>query len=283
MTQKNLVTGCSGFVGSELIKYLDKKKYKTICVSRNIEDKSTIPFNNKDKIKKAIRNSDVIIHLAASVNPFDKKIWKINVDYTKLLVDEAKKYNKRFIFLSTHNVLFGKDNYSETKRQAEKIVRVLKNFVILRPTIVYGIGDKYIGRLSKIVKTYPVVPIIGNGKNLLQPIYLGDLIKIIECCINKNIKGTFLVAGKSIVSYNDLVNSIIKKLKLKRIKVHIPICVIRPFSYLLQKLLKNPPVTTVQLDNLKIDMVYNVKNIEKTFHIRLSGIEEGVDILLKNA
>ena len=278
-----LITGCRGFVASNLIKFLDTKKYKINCVSRNISDTKFIPYGDYDKIKEAVKNSDIIIHLAAITNPFDSNIWKVNVDYTRFLVIEAKKYNKRFIYVSSQNVLFGKDNYSKTKKEAESIVKTLKNFVILRPTIIYGKDDdRYIGKLIRIIKNYPLVPIIGSGKNKLQPIYVGDLIDIIKIFIKNDINGIFLVAGPSVITYNELVELIIKKLKLRRVKIHIPVGVIKLFLYLSQMLLKNPPITTIQLDNLKVNQDYDIQNTKKLFHIKLINIEEGLDIIMEN-
>ncbi|MEK6834703.1 MAG: NAD-dependent epimerase/dehydratase family protein [Nanoarchaeota archaeon] len=270
-----LITGCNGYLGSNLVNYLsNKNKYKIICISR----KNKINFNNKGEIIKSIKNADIIIHLAAIINPFDKDIFKVNRDYTKFLVQEAKKLNKRFIYISTQNVLFGKDNYSESKRQAEIIVMRLKNYVILRPTIIYGGNDlRYIGRLIKIVKISPIVPILGDGNNELQPIYISDLIKVIEKCINKNVRGTFLIAGSSCITYNKLMDIIIKKLKVRRIKIHLPLFLVKPFAYIFERILKNPPITTVQLYNLDITKKYNINNIKKVFNIKPKTIERGIN------
>ena len=206
---------------------MSKEKYKIFCIGK----KSKVKLNDYNKTRRLIKDCDIIIHLASIINPFDKNIWDINVKYTRFLVEEAKRFNKRFIYISTQNVLFGKDAYSETKRHAEDIVKTLKNYVILRPTIIYGRDDeRYIGKLIKVVKSYLIIPIIGNGKNRLQPIYIDDLIEIIETCINKKIKGIYLIAGGSVVTYNQLIDLIIKRLRLNRIKIRIPKLMIKPLA-----------------------------------------------------
>lgn len=277
--KKILITGRNGYVASNLIRNLNKNHYRITCISRNSND---INLYDYDNIKKAIKNSDVIVHLAAITNPFDRNIWKINVNYTKFIVNEAKKFNKKFIYLSTQNVLFGKDSYSKTKKEAEKVVKTLNNYAILRPTIIYGKDEnRYIGRLINIIKNSYFVPIISDGEYKLQPIYIDDLVKIIKNCINKKINGVFLIPGKTIISYNELINLITKKLKLKRVKIHIPNWFIRPFAYLFQIFLKNPPVTSVQLNNIKINQAYETKQIEKLFNINLKTINQGLDEIIK--
>jgi NADH dehydrogenase len=278
MKKTILITGCNGYVASNLIEYL-RNKYKIISIGRS---NNQINIDNYNQVSESIKKSNIIIHLASIINPFDRDIFKINVDYTKFLVDKAKKYNKKFIYLSTQNVLFGKDNYSKSKKEAEKLVKILKNHVILRPTVIYGKNEKrYIGKLITFIKKSFFVPIIGNGKNKLQPIYIDDLIKIIEFCIDRNIKGTFLTPGGSVISYENLIDLIIKELKIKRIKFYLPILIIKPFAFLFQNLFKNPPITTIQLQNLKINKTYNIKKLQKIFNIKLKNINEGISTILK--
>lgn len=271
MIKNVLITGCNGYVAKNLIGYLKKGKYSVKCIGRN-------DIKNIEKVKNAIKNSRTIVHLASIINPFDKNIWKINVNYTKFLVDESKKYNKRFIYISTQNVLFGNDNYSKSKRKAEKLVKTLKNYVILRPTIIYGKDEnKYIGKLINLIKKSFFVPIIGDGDYKLQPIYILDLVKIIEHCINKNIKGIYLIAGDSIITYNELVGLIIKKLNLSRLKFYIPIFILRPFAFLFETLLNKPLITNVQLDNIKVNQDYDTGLIKKVFKTKLKNIEQGLN------
>ncbi len=278
MKRRILVTGCNGYVASNLIAYL-RKKHDVMCIGGN----SKVNMQDYESVSNAVKNSDIILHIAAITNPFNKDIWKINVQYTKFLVNTSKKFNKRFIYISTQNVLFGKDNYSKTKREAEKLVKTLKNYVILRPTIIYGEGEKkYIGKVIKLVNNSFIIPIIGNGKNKLQPIYLKDLMNIIDSCLNKNIKGVFLVAGRSILSYDELVNLIIQKLNVVRLKIHVPIFFLRPFAFLFETFLKNPPITNIQLDNIKFNQDYDIIMMKKVFKINPKTIEQGIDLIIKN-
>ena len=274
MEKKILITGRNGFIGRNLFDYLNNKKYIVSPAKRD---------TNKKDLFSIIKNSDVVIHTAAITNPFDKEIWKVNLDYTNLIVRVCKKLDKKLIYISTQNVLFGTDTYSKTKRLSEKLVKTLKSYVILRPTIVYGKNeDRYISNLINLIKKSPLIPIIGDGKNKIQPLYLNDLIKIIEFCINKNVNGVYLIAGKSIITYNDLINQIINILKFNRLKVHIPIVLLKPIAYILQNISKKPFITTVQLENIKKDLVFDTDQIQKFFKINLTNLEEGLNNLLKN-
>ncbi len=277
MAKNILITGCNGYLARNLISHLKNRRYKIICIGRN----SDINLYDYDKVSNAVKNSHAIVHLAAITNPFDKDIWKVNFEYTKFLVKEAEKFNKKFIYLSTQNVLFGKDNYSKSKGEAEKLVKNLKNYVILRPTIIYGKDEnRYIGKLINLIKKSFFIPIIGNGSYKLQPIYVLDLVKIIENCINNNIKGIYLIAGDSIIIYNKLADLIIKKLNLFRLKLHIPIFALRLFAFLFETFSSNPLITNVQLNNIKINQNYDINLIKKVFKIKLKTIEQGLNEII---
>jgi len=100
-------------------------------------------------------------------------LWTINVDFTRKLV-EASINNKveKFVYVSSETVqLPGKDRYTESKMIAEDQATKHRNYLILRPTEVYGEHDRSnIGLLVELIKYLPIVPIIGSGSQLMQPI-----------------------------------------------------------------------------------------------------------------
>ncbi|MCL4440698.1 MAG: hypothetical protein M1609_08950 [Firmicutes bacterium] len=54
------------------------------------------------------------------------------------------------------------------------------DYTIIRPTMIYGNQrDKNIHKLVTIVDKYPVIPVIGVGEGLMQPIYARDLATVI--------------------------------------------------------------------------------------------------------
>ena len=160
--KKILITGCGGYIGTELVKKLLKsKKYFLIGIDNNYFQNSVIKktkYNKKFKfIKTDIRNLnnnhfkevDTIVHLAAVSNDpignkFTSATKSINEKATKKIIKIAKKEGvKNFIFLSSCSVYgFSKkicnENsntkpltaYSKSKIFAEKVLKNLceKNF-----------------------------------------------------------------------------------------------------------------------------------------------------------
>jgi len=109
---KILVTGGSGFLGINLIRYLINKKHSITTIdlidfdyidvkNKVIEVKGDI--RDRETIEKAICGIDVVIHAAAALPLYSKEeIFSTDVEGTKLLLKIAYENNvKRFIHISS--------------------------------------------------------------------------------------------------------------------------------------------------------------------------------------
>jgi len=241
-----LITGATGQIGEKLISALKNSEHKIRILSRNSQNnlkdnkiESVIgDLKNLKSLEKATINIDTIIHLAAITHTNDQKLYyHINTEGTKNLLTAAEKNKvKNFIYISSRTAGIEGGAYAHSKLLAEELVKKSSlNWVILRPSEVYGANDKEaISKLINIIKKNPIIPIIGDGKYCLNPVHIDDLIQTISIIVNKNIysRKTYIIAGPKEISYNDLVDKLAKKLKVKIIKIHIPIFFARLIAYL---------------------------------------------------
>jgi len=76
--------------------------------------------------------------------------------------------------------------YHKSKREADEYLRnSTLHYCILKPSIVYG-EDGVSTELFKGLSALPVTPIIDDGEQLLQPIYINDLVKTLNTCVKDN-------------------------------------------------------------------------------------------------
>ena len=67
-------------------------------------------------------------------------------------------------------------------------------------------------------------------------------------------------------TYEQLLDLVMATLGLRRLKIHVPLALMRPNVWLLEQLLPHPPVTTVQLDMFPFDNVAeSLDVVERTF------------------
>lgn len=252
-----LLTGATGFIGRNLLKFLLSKKIRVYCIVRNI-NKFTELFEPSDFIKpiegdllddsiylKLPLSVDVVIHLAAMLgkwNVNEEKIMKANLDTTVSLLDWFySSEGKHFIFISTPGVQgFGhklaketepnnpRGIYEKTKVLAEEAIkngnfRSKQNWTIIRPDFVYGPGDMRRIKLYKWIRKRQWIR-IGNGKSHLRPTHVYDVCKAICICLQnpKTYFQIFNIGGPEIASCDDYVNTIAEILGVKISAVRMP-------------------------------------------------------------
>jgi nucleoside-diphosphate-sugar epimerase len=175
-----LLTGGSGTVGKEVLKQLsdisdtfeitafDKKTSSTKSFYHKIRKKINVFYGNisdKDDVRKACKDKDVIIHLAAIIPPLADKYpdlaEKINIIGTKNLIECTEDLSPQaFLIYSSSISVYGdrnsnpfiktndklqasdRDEYAKTKIEAEKLIMSSKlNWTIFRLTAIMGTNN----------------------------------------------------------------------------------------------------------------------------------------------
>ncbi len=285
-----ILTGVNSFLGKSLIEDLIKF-YHVRCLVRQESkcqkslkvDYYKINFINPVFDKTLFDNVYAVVHVLSLKSASHPDILSVNVDFTKKLINAAKtNHVEKFVYISSETVqLSGEDLYTKSKRLAEEIVLRYKNYLIFRPTVIYGESDKSnIGFLINLMKYLPVVPVIGTGSQLMQPVYVKDISKCIISGLLNDISGTYLVAGHNSLQYKEIIDIISKALGKKRLNFYLPIRA----GYILAKLSKMLGFSFIQksqIDNLMIDRKYSVGDTEKLFQIRFVNPKEQIYKLVK--
>ena len=217
---KVLVTGGTGVVGQAAVTELVKGGHNVRLLSRKAdEDARQWPtgveswpasISEPGELRGCAEGCDLVVHVAGIVeeSPPEVTFENTNVEGTRTILREAEKSRVgRFIYISSLGAETGDSPYHRSKRRAEDVVRNFAGgWIILRPGNVYGPGDEVVSLLLTMVRTLPVVPVIGSGDDKFQPIWVGDLAAAIMECVNRtDLHGRVLeIAGPDQTSINDL-------------------------------------------------------------------------------
>jgi nucleoside-diphosphate-sugar epimerase len=286
-----LVTGATGFIGGHLLPVLHKKNLQiTLAVRNDLPEKLNPDYKvfNVGEIEEntdwteALKEVDTVIHLAArahqlndqAINP-EAEFLRINCEGTEALVKQAIASGvKHFIFISSigamgtlsEQILTEKSPchpdspYGRSKLQAEQaLIELCQNspmtWTILRPTLVYGIGNPgNMERLMKLVKTGFPLP-LGSIKNRKSFVYVGNLVDAIITCINQpNAKNqTFIVSDGDDLSTTDLIRRLGKALRKSPLLLPVPAELLRLTTKLLGKAdIGDRLLGSLQVDSSKI-------------------------------
>ncbi|HJQ10360.1 MAG TPA: NAD-dependent epimerase/dehydratase family protein [Gemmatimonadaceae bacterium] len=186
---KVLVTGGTGVIGQAAVAELLRGGNSVRVLSRSADhvveqwpegvEAWPATITDQDALRGCAEGCDLVLHVAGIMeeSPPESTYETVNVDGTRAIVREAERCKVgRFIYLSSLGADAGTSPYHRSKRRAEEVVRGFAGgWIILRPGNVYGPGDDVISRLLTMVRTLPVVPVIGGGDHEFQPIWVDDL------------------------------------------------------------------------------------------------------------
>jgi len=244
---KILITGATGFVGQALLRRLKTEDVSVTCLVRKSSAwrkvKEEYPeahfifcdLADIDSVTNLNVEADSIIHCAVvhdSCNP--ENVYHTNMAAVQGLLALAEKSAiDSFLLMgsieATHQTA---DPYARSKREAEDLLRKSGiKYAILRSTLIYGEIDhlRPLSRFLIKIKNSRFIPVIGNGKNIMQPVYVGDVANCIWLILQKGMKRhEYDIGGRSVLPCNELLNILSCFLSKKTFNVHIPLFLLMP-------------------------------------------------------
>lgn len=199
------ITGAKGYLGSNLAKRLRADGHQIFSFVRNPSHKNEFKYSLANFAESPNLFSDLdidaLIHCAWDLSIKEPSIsHRINVVNSIRFLELAHKSNvKKIIFISSMSAFDECQSiYGRQKIEVEKFV-LSKNGVVIRPGLIWGsncTGGMFL-TLCKLVKTLPIVPMIGSGKNLLYLTHVEDLSDLLSKIIDspKTISAELITAA----------------------------------------------------------------------------------------
>jgi len=218
---KYAITGHLGLIGGPLKARLDRLGHKcSLAVDlRNYSDvRNMINYEKKD--------IDILFHLAAfcKINQsieYPEIIFDNNVEGINSVLEFCRKNKvKKIIFFSSSRVLNKEKNpYTASKVYGEELVKAYFqcygiNYLVIRPSSVYGPGDDKTHRLIDIwinnARDGKPLIIYGDKNKVLTFTYIDDFLDALEIALKESNK-EISISGKEEVKLIDLAKEIIKQ------------------------------------------------------------------------
>ncbi len=289
--EKLIIFGARGNTANYFLKILEKEKFEgeITVVSR---DKNKNNYFNQFKLNFKILNGDIkeTNFLEKCFDNIDTVLNLANMENSPKIVEIGSKHKVKWFILVHSTMIFSKNKskFILNRINIEKdLLKKNKNLTILRPTMIYGNKrDINISRLIKYLDKFKIFPIFGNGKNLLQPVYVNDLSKSYFNVIkNKNVtfNKSYNLAGKNSIEYLKILKIIESALKKKIIFIRLPINI----SAILVKILNilffgKFPINSSQVRRQGEDKIFSFDEATKDFNFNPIKIEEGLKLQIKD-
>jgi NADH dehydrogenase len=205
---------------------------------------------------------------------------RIDLGGTKNLVDAAKAAGvPRFIGISG----VGADEHGEYpwlryKWQEEQyIVGSGVPYTIIRGSWVYGPHDVSLNRFLGFASWLPFIPVIGNGKTRINPLFIEDLGAHVTAAVERDdLRGqTFELGGPDTLTMDEIVRGALTAAGKKRFILHQPKFLMKIVASVVQHV-PGRPLTPDAIDFITQDGTADVEPLKDAFGLPLTPLEEGL-------
>lgn len=292
------VTGATGFVGHALLQRLCAEGHTVRCLVRRGSEADLRGLGaiariegdvlTRRGLEEGMAGCGAVIHLVGIIREHpaaNVTFERVHTEGTRNVLDAATAAGiRRYVHMSALGTRSGAaSRYHRTKWAAEEAVRASGlDWTIFRPSIIYGRGDGFVSMLAWMVRRMPAVPVIGSGRQRVQPVPVEHVAAGFERAVElpATIKQTYEVGGGQAVTMEALLDLIGRVLGRRRVlKAHVPLGVMRPLARLLHRL-PGFPVTPDQLLMLGEDSVCDPRPFYEAFTLEPVPLAVGLERML---
>src|SRR5579884_654176 len=296
-TMRVLVTGGTGFIGAatvDALRALDHG-HELRCLTRHADRPSpwgdAVPLVRGDvrdaaSLRRAVADVDVVVHCVQFPNhPVENRrrgytYQAIDAEGTTRLVAACQAARvRRIVYLSGAGTRPGRaEPWFRAKEMAEAAIRGSGlEYVIFRPSWIYGRRDRSLNRFVQLVRYLPLVPVIGNGQTRVQPALVDDVARVVALGVDEpRASGqAFELGGPERLSMDEILHTVQRLLGRHQPLVHLPVGLVKLPAWLLAQL-PNPPLSPAAIDFILMDETVDPGPAEALFGVRFRTLAEGL-------
>lgn len=289
-----LVTGATGFIGPRVVRALRERDLPVRALVRRSGSGTATTLaawgaelaqgdmTDAGSLRRAVDGCDVVVHLVAIRQGRAEEFRSVMEQGTRDLVAASREAGiRRFVLMSALGTSEETRNlvpYYHAKWDEEETVRGSGiEHVIFRPSFVFARDGGILPTFRKLARLTPVTPIIGSGRQRIQPIWIEDLAAYFAAAVDHGEAANrlFELGGPDVVSWNEFWEQLKHALGMRRPSVHVPTGLMRVNALLTERLPGNVPLTRDLLTMLEHgDNVVSNDDAVHTFGLPLVPLDE---------
>jgi uncharacterized protein YbjT (DUF2867 family) len=291
-----LVSGGTGFVGSAIVRELLHRGEKVAVLGRDVSRIRALfggdvepregDVRDSATLAQAMRGIDVVVNAVQFPNaPIESRrkgltFEEVDLKGTRNQVDAAKVAGvRRFVYVSGVGAAKDSDrHWFRYKWEAEKYLQDSGlEWVVVRPTWVYGPGDVSLNRFLGFAKVLPFIPMFGNGDQAMQPVFIDDVGRV---CADAALRPEaanklFELGGPDVMTMNDVLRTALEVMGKRRRLLHQPVAAGKAIGTL-ASVLPSPPLSADAVDFITGAATADNTRLIETLGPRLTPLREGL-------
>jgi NADH dehydrogenase len=291
-----LVTGGTGFIGAAVVRELLSRGARVAVLGRSAA-KIAERFGKDVEAREgdvrqpatlapAMAGIDVVVNAVQFPNsPIEnrRKGWtfeEVDLKGTRHQVDAAQDAGvRRFVYVSGVGAsLDAERHWFRYKWEAEEYLRTSGlEWVVVRPTWVYGPEDNSLNRFLGLARLLPFVPMFGDGKQQMQPVFIDDVGRVVaDAALRPEAANKlFELGGPDVMSLDDVLRTALEVQGRRRGLLHQPALAGKALGRV-ASILPGPPLTADTIDFITEPAVADNSALMETLAPRLTPLREGL-------
>ncbi|MFN3938087.1 MAG: complex I NDUFA9 subunit family protein, partial [Gemmobacter sp.] len=245
MSRLATIYGGSGFVGRYVARRLAQAGWRVrVAVRRPNEAIFVRPYgvpgqvepvgcNIRDdaSVRAAMIGADAVINCVGILNEIGRNRFDaVHSEGAGRVARIAAELGVRHL---VHISAIGADAESDSayaRSKAAGEAAVLASFpdaVILRPSIIFGVEDRFFNRFAGMAVLSPILPVVAAGTRF-QPVFVDDVAAAaVRGATGEAAPGIYELGGPEVASFRDLMVRMLATIQRRRLIVSVPVVVAR--------------------------------------------------------
>lgn len=287
------VTGGTGHTGARLVRRLLADGWRVRALARAGKNRQFLPAHERLEIidgdlsldaapgpwVERLRGADAVIHVA-------------HISFACAIVAACEQAEVRRLIAVSSTRRFTRFPDETARRVVEgesAIAASPLDFAILRPSMIYGgARDNNLEKIAAWLRRRRVFPLVRGGSNLVQPIFVDDLVEALACALarpGETARRSFTVAGPAPLTWKEMIATLASGLGVAPIWIPIPYALAFAGAAALEAKPGRPLATRDQVRRLLEDKTFDIgearealggwwpRSFEEGIRLKLAGID----------
>lgn len=216
-----LVLGGTGFVGRHVCEKLQRAGWSVTVPTRRAANAAAVQHlprltvieadvHDPATLARLLPGHDAVVNLVAILHGSEAAFERTHVELPRQIAAACLASGvRRLVHISALGVAEdGPAMYQRSKARGEALLRATAglDLTVLRPSVIFGAGDRFLNLFAQLQAVFPVMPLAGAAARF-QPVWVEDVASAVVSCLQDaaTVGQTFDCAGPDVLTLTELV------------------------------------------------------------------------------
>jgi len=267
---KALVLGGTGFVGRHVCEKLQRAGWSVTVPTRRTVNAASVQHlprltvieadvHDPTALARLLPGHDAVVNLVAILHGSEAAFERTHVELPRKIAAACLASGvRRLVHVSALGVAEdGPSMYQRSKARGEALLRGAGlDLTVLRPSVIFGAGDRFLNLFAQLQAVFPVMPLAGASARF-QPVWVEDVASAVVACLQDAATAgqTYDCAGPEVLTLADLVRLAGRHGSRARPVLPLPMALGRLQALMMELAPGEPLMSRDNLDAMRVDNV----------------------------